>query len=409
MHKAKVGRTVSLSEKLEKLRMPGPSGSDVRITKTPEDWRPRMDLDSIKGGFVIGSPKPEGAVTDASSVLEEFGLSADEWAVTSMRRGKWQKHDGDWLESIRVNLAPTGLAQNDSLDIEALTDHIKKWRPAKGIKKTTGTGAFTIAAADQQIGKKANGQGSSQAVDRILYLTERAVHKFESYKKMGLTPGTICLALLGDHVEGNVSQNGRLQGLAASDLGLTEQTRVARRLLLAQIKALAPLVDRLVVPVINGNHDEVTRQVAADPADGWNVEIASAVQDICAENPELAHVEFRYPSSGHQTLTIDIDGTMLGLFHGHQANQNNVMKFLSGHAAGQTALGGADLWISGHFHNFRTMDVGDRLWLQAPTTDPGSEWYRDRAGVESKPGLLTMIIGGDFEPREFISVLATND
>ena len=409
MYKAKVGRTVSLSEKLEKLRMPGPSGSDVRITKTPEDWRPRMDLDSIKGGFVIGSPKPEGAVTDASSVLEEFGLSADEWAVTSMRRGKWQKHDGDWLESIRVNLAPTGLAQNDSLDIEALTDHIKKWRPAKGIKKTTGTGAFTIAAADQQIGKKANGQGSSQAVDRILYLTERAVHKFESYKKMGLTPGTICLALLGDHVEGNVSQNGRLQGLAASDLGLTEQTRVARRLLLAQIKALAPLVDRLVVPVINGNHDEVTRQVAADPADGWNVEIASAVQDICAENPELAHVEFRYPSSGHQTLTIDIDGTMLGLFHGHQANQNNVMKFLSGHAAGQTALGGADLWISGHFHNFRTMDVGDRLWLQAPTTDPGSEWYRDRAGVESKPGLLTMIIGGDFEPREFISVLATND
>ncbi len=397
---------MSLSEKLEKLRMPGQSGSDVRVTKTPEDWRPRMDLDTQKGGFVVGSPREAGEVIDATTVLAEFGLSPDEWCVTSMRRGKWQKFDGDWLESVRVNLVPTTSSVTDLLDVEKLSDQIRKWRPAKNIKKSTGEGAFTIAAADQQIGKKANGRGTDQSVERILGLTEKAVQKFEAYKKAGISPGTICLALLGDHVEGNVSQNGKLQGLAASDLGLTEQTRVARRLLLAQIKALAPLVDRLIVPVINGNHDEVTRQVAADPADGWNVEIASAVQDICAENPELSHVEFRYPNSGHQTLTVDIEGTMLGLFHGHQANQNNVLKYLSQQAAGQTALGGADVWISGHFHNFRTMDIGDRLWLQAPTTDPGSEWFRDRAGMESKPGLLTMVIGGSYEPREHISVLA---
>ena len=397
---------MSLSEKLEKLRMPGQSGSDVRVTKTPEDWRPRMDLDTQKGGFVVGSPREAGEVIDATTVLAEFGLSPDEWCVTSMRRGKWQKFDGDWLESVRVNLVPTTSSVTDLLDVEQLSDQIRKWRPAKNIKKSTGEGAFTIAAADQQIGKKANGRGTDQSVERILGLTEKAVQKFEAYKKAGISPGTICLALLGDHVEGNVSQNGKLQGLAASDLGLTEQTRVARRLLLAQIKALAPLVDRLIVPVINGNHDEVTRQVAADPADGWNVEIASAVQDICAENPELSHVEFRYPNSGHQTLTVDIEGTMLGLFHGHQANQNNVLKYLSQQAAGQTALGGADVWISGHFHNFRTMDIGDRLWLQAPTTDPGSEWFRDRAGMESKPGLLTMVIGGSYEPREHISVLA---
>jgi predicted phosphodiesterase len=323
-----------------------------------------------------------------------------------MRRGKWQIHNGEWLESVRVNLSPMGPSYGDSLDVEQLAEHIKKWRPAKSTKKSNGSGAFLVAPSDQQIGKKANGQGTEQSIGRILQLTESAVHKFEAYKKMGLSLGTICLALPGDHVEGTTSQNGRLQGQAASDLGITEQTRVARRLLLAQVKALAPLVDRMVIPVVNGNHDEATRQVVTDPADGWNVEIASAVQDICAENPELAHIEFRYPSSGHQTLTIDINGTMLGMFHGHQANQNNVLKYLSQQAAGQTALGGADIWISGHFHNFRTMDVGERLWVQAPTTDPGSEWFRDRAGMESKPGLLTMVIGGEYEPREFISILA---
>jgi predicted phosphodiesterase len=397
---------VSLSEKLEKLRMPGPVGSDVRVTKTPEDWRPRLDLDSVKGGFVVSQPRPQGEVTDATTVLDEFGLDPREWSVTSMRRGKWQIHNGEWLESVRVNLSPIGPSYGDSLDVEQLAEHIKKWRPAKSTKKSSGSGAFLVAPSDQQIGKKANGQGTEQSIDRILQLTESAVHKFEAYKKMGLSLGTICLALPGDHVEGTTSQNGRLQGQAASDLGITEQTRVARRLLLAQVKALAPLVDRMVIPVVNGNHDEATRQVVTDPADGWNVEIASAVQDICAENPELSHVEFRYPSSGHQTLTIDINGTMLGIFHGHQANQNNVLKYLSQQAAGQTALGGADIWISGHFHNFRTMDIGERLWVQAPTTDPGSEWFRDRAGMESKPGLLTMVIGGEYEPREFISILA---
>jgi predicted phosphodiesterase len=397
---------VSLSEKLEKLRMPGVSGSDVRVNKTPEDWRPRLDLDSVKGGFVVSQPRPQGEVTDATTVLDEFGLDPREWSVTSMRRGKWQIHNGEWLESVRVNLAPLGPSYGDSLDVEQLADHIKKWRPAKSTKKSSGSGAYLVAPSDQQIGKKANGQGTEQSIGRILQLTESAVHKFEAYKKMGLSLGTICLALPGDHVEGTTSQNGRLQGQAASDLGITEQTRVARRLLLAQVKALAPLVDRMIIPVVNGNHDEATRQVVTDPADGWNVEIASAVQDICAENPELAHVEFRYPSSGHQTLTVDVCGTMVGLFHGHQANQNNTLKYLSQQAAGKTALGGADIWISGHFHNFRTMDVGERLWVQAPTTDPGSEWFRDRAGMESKPGLLTMVVGGDFEPREFISVLA---
>ena len=397
---------MSLSDKLEQLRSPGASGSDFKKLGVPEDWRPRMDIDNKRGGYLISSPRPEGSDLNADDLIAEFGLDPNEWAVSSVRRGKWQKYDGEFLESTRINLVPANSAKLNELDTEQLIDEIKKWRPEKGIKTSTGKGAYTVAPSDQQIGKKANGEGTPQSVGRILQLTESAVHRFEAYKKMGLSLGTICLALPGDHVEGTTSQNGRLQGQAASDLGITEQVRVARRLLLSQIKALAPLTERMIVPVINGNHDEATRQVVTDPADGWNVEIASAVQDICAENPALQHIEFRYPSSGHQTLTIDVEGTMLGLFHGHQAGQNNTLRYISQQAAGQTSLGLADVWISGHFHNFRTMDIGTRLWVQAPTTDPGSEWFRDRAGLESKPGLLTMVIGGDFEPREFISVLA---
>lgn len=394
---------MGISDRLEDLASPGKSGSDIKALNTPENWRPRLEVDE-NGGFLVSTPRPAGQIPDTEEILKEFELDPNAWSVTSLRKSRWQKYDGEWLESVRVSLAPSSLVEVEQLDAEKLIDEIKKWRPAAGIKTATGNGAFAVFPSDQQIGKKNGTGGTQQSIDRILHLTEASVERYKALNKLGMNLGTIVLGLPGDHVEGNVSQNGRLQGLAASDLGLTEQVRVARRLLMSQIKALAPLCERLIVPVVNGNHDEVTRQVAADPADGWNVEIASAVQDACAENQALSHVEFRFPASGHQTLAVDINGTMLGLFHGHQSGRD-VTKYLSGQAAGQTALGNCDVWVSGHFHNFKCQDIGHRLWLQCPTTDPGSDWFRDRAGLESTPGLLTMVMGGDYDPRENISVI----
>lgn len=394
---------MTFSENLENLASPGQSGSDAKTLGTPENWRPRLEVDE-NGGFLVSTPRSAGEIPDATDLLSEFDLDPNLWRVTGVRRSRWQKYDGEWLEAFRVSVVPATTYAVEQLDAEKLIDEIKGWRPDKGIKQATGNGAFSVFPSDQQIGKKANGQGTQQSIDRILHLGAASVERFHALRRMGLSLGTIVLGLPGDHVEGLTSQNGRLQGQAASDLGLTEQVRVARRLLMQQIKMLAPLTERMIVPVINGNHDEVTRQVAADPADGWNVEIASAVQDACAENPALQHIEFRYPATGHQTLAVDIEGTMLGLFHGHQAGRD-VMKYLSGQAAGQTALGNADVWVSGHFHNFKCADIGHRLWVQCPTTDPGSEWFRDRAGLESKPGMLTMVIGGEFDPREHINVI----
>lgn len=395
---------MGLGDRLKDLASPGKSGSDTRVTNTPENWRPRSEV-GADGGFAISSPHPLGNTPGAEEILLEHNLDPAEWVVTSARHGKWQTFNGDWLESSRINLAPrTPLVSINDLDLEALVDEIKKWSPSKGTKSFGGDGAYVHNGADKQIGKKASSGGTQQTVERLLEGTDRSVARLVGLRKMGLDLGTVVLTEVGDHVEGNVSQNGRLQGQASSDLGQTEQVRVARRLLMAQVKAFAPLAERVIIPVVNGNHDEVTRQVAADPADGWNVEIASAVQDACAENPNLAHVEFRFPASGHQTLAVDINGTMLGLFHGHQFSRD-VEKYLSAQMLGQTALGGADVWISGHYHHFKSQDIGSRLWLQCPTTDPGSDWYRDRAGANARPGILTMVLGGSYDPREFISVL----
>jgi predicted phosphodiesterase len=393
-----------LTEKLAALLSPGPSGSDTRATNTPESWKPRMEVDE-QGGFLVSTPRPAGEMPDAAQILTEFNLDPNSWTVTTVRKSQWQNHAGEWLEAQRISIAPYNKGTVKDSDLEKFLDEVSKWRPSKTEKRVSGELAYVFAPSDQQIGKKQGDEGTADTVGRLLDITEQAVWRLKELRKIGRSIGTIVIPLPGDHVEGNVSQHGRLQGLAASDLGLTEQTRVARRLLLAQIKAFAPLADRIIVPVVNGNHDEVTRQVAADPSDGWNVEIASSVQDACAENDALGHVEFRFPEKSHQTLAVEICGTMLGLFHGHQTG-NNVLKYLSEQSAGQTALGQCDLWISGHYHNFKSMDIGSRFWVQAPTVDPGSAWFRDRHGLESKPGILTMVIGGDYDPRKDISVLA---
>ena len=393
----------NLADKLAALVSPGPSGSDVRATNTPEAWKPRLEVGD-GGGYLVSTARAAGEIPDIQELLKEFDLNPLHWTVTSLRRSRWQKYDGDWLEAFRLNLTPTNTTAISDLDLEKLVEEIKKWRPERGKKETSGELAYVFAPSDQQIGKKASGEGTAESVERLLGTSSRGLDRLKELRKIGRSVGTVVIALLGDHVEGNVSQAGRLQSPAASDLGLTQQTRVARRVLMQQIKTFAPHCERLVVPVVNGNHDEVTRQVSADPADGWNVEIASAVQDACAENSELAHVEFRFPATDHQTLAVNINGTMLGLFHGHQTGKN-VVSYLSNQAAGQTALGGCDLWLSGHYHHFASMDVGPRLWVQCPTTDVGSAWFRDRRGLESPAGVLSMVIGDGYDPIRDISII----
>jgi predicted phosphodiesterase len=395
-----------LAGKIADLVSPGPSGSDSRSTKTPESWRPRMEVDA-DGGFLVSTPRPAGEVPDSRQLLAEFDLDPDSWSVTSLRKSRWQNHAGEWLEAFRATLVPVGsTSKGPDPDLERLIEEVSKWRPSGSGKVVSGDLAFVFAPSDQQIGKKEGSEGTSETVSRLLDLTNQSVARLKELRKIGRPIGTVVIPLPGDHVEGVVSQGGRIHSPSNSDLGLTEQTRVARRVLLAQVKAFAPLCDELVVPVVNGNHDEVTRHVFTDPADGWNVEIASAVQDACAENDNLSHVRFRFPESMHQTLAVRVGGVLLGLFHGHQTGKD-VLKYLSEQAAGQTALGMCDLWISGHYHSFKTMDIGERLWVQAPTTDPGSAWYRDKRGLENKPGVLTMVIGDGYDPRRDISVLSS--
>jgi predicted phosphodiesterase len=197
------------------------------------------------------------------------------------------------------------------------------------------------------------------------------------------------------------SQKGKVMG--RHDIGVSEQVRVGRRMLLAQIKALAPF-GNIIVPVVPGNHDEVQRFLVGRPEDSWQIDVVAQVEDICKENDFLRdRVEFRYPAADDSTLAINLSGTLYGMAHGHQAR--DLIKWWGGQAMGRCSVAQADILNVGHYHHYHSQSVGPRLFIQNPAMDNGSAWFRDKSGLESAPGIVSLVVGEGFDPRRELVVL----
>jgi hypothetical protein len=50
-------------------------------------------------------------------------------------------------------------------------------------------------------------------------------------------------------------------------------------------------------------------------------------------------------------------------------------------------------------------NVGHRLWIQIPSMDGGSNWFKDRRGYDSPPGVVSLVVGADYDPRRDLAVL----
>lgn len=381
---------------LEDLTALGSRGSDKKQTAPKEAWRPQLELDA-DGGYFVSSPRTQPPA-DQAELLAEFDLNPNDWIVTNVRRSKWQTYHGEWLESYRVTLKPA--AQRSALiPYDDLERELKRWKP-KAKKTTPGTLTAVYNIGDTQWGKDA-GDGTSGTVQRTMSALESALEHHKVIEKRGIEQ--IALPQLGDCIEGTVSQGGRIMGRL--DLDLTAQVRVGRRILLEWVKAFAPLTDRLVIPVVPGNHDETTRQVIVDPMDSWQVEIVQQVLDICKAHPDLQHVEGRFPERDNTTLAVDLSGTLVGFAHGHQIR--DAQKWWSGQSLGATPVGMSDVLITAHSHHYAVKQLNHRLWIQIPSLDGGSHWFADRTGMggNAPGGIVSLVVGDGYDPRRDLVVL----
>ena len=211
---------------------------------------------------------------------------------------------------------------------------------------------------------------------------------------MGRKVDGILLPWLGDCMEGLVSQGGALAMAGRLDLTMTEQLRVYRRLMLHQIQSFAPLSDRIVIPVVPGNHDEVQRigKVQRRYDDSWAIEGAVAVADALKLAPGYEHISFVFPGRDELTITLNVGGTDVGFAHGHQFGRDP-MKWWANQSHGMQPIGGSTLLLGAHLHHLRVEQSGAKSFVQIPALDGGSTWWRHRTGQDAPSGMVSLLIG----------------
>ena len=382
---------VSLADDLSKL---GNEEQRKRERKEiPAGFEPGIEYDS-SGGILRSIPRPVGDEPDHAELLAEFELDPAKWRITGLRRSKWQSFNGDWLESFRATFVPN--SGRNLVPIDDLLDIVGKWKPVKRdsspVKASVSNVAYVVVLADTQVGK-IDGGGSEQIIKNVLHKTDLAVARLKELRKSGREINTVYLPQLGDCIEGMNSQGGK--HIWRTDLDLTAQIRVYRRLLLHMVKTFAPLADRVIVPCVPGNHDEAVRvgnSMATTYTDSFALDAASAVADALADHPDFKHVSFTFPKYDTLTVTLDICGTVVGLAHGHQC-RGKAIDWWKNMAHGQQDIGEATLLLTGHYHHLRVEQSGRKTWMQAPALDGGSTWFENSTGQAAPAGMLTLTVG----------------
>ena len=372
-------------------------------TSAPRGWEPGVKMEP-SGARIVTTPQMPVAGGEAEwrEAVEALGIEVPEgWTVrlVEMRYdpAAWTRESvGDdavtkpvWRYRFAVEPAIT---RTDS-DWKELSEQIKSYKPTKA-EKPTGDFAYVVVTGDLQIGKS-DGDGSAGTVKRFLDGMAASVVRLRELRKTGRNIGIIYLVWPGDCIEGFNSQGGRLAW--RNDLTLTEQIRVIRRLMIAQVRTFAPLADKIVLVSVPGNHDEAVRiggKLSTRFDDSFAVDAAVSVADALELNPDVfSHCSVVTVAPDELVVTLDICGTIMTVAHGHQFRKS-AMDWWAKQAHGMQSAGRSTLLISGHYHHLRVEQSGAKTWLQTPALDGGSTWFRHSAGVEAPPGTLTLVVGG---------------
>lgn len=283
----------------------------------------------------------------------------------------------------------------DRLDLEDILAATKAVSTAPE-PLTTGR-SLVVAWADLQVGKVGSRGGTEELVARV-------IDRLDSLEALAARSGcdSAYLVDVGDCVES--FENVPSQAFT-NDLSFPEQLRVARRLYTEAALRLARLFPRVTCVGVPSNHGAWRRgkDHLGRPGDDFGLEMLTAVADAFALNDSLSHVDFVVPDVWQETVALDVHGTILAVVHGHQVNRPDQLPlWWAKQVHGGQAAADADILLTGHFHHLRVQPSGRSVhtgrakwWLQAPTLDNGSDWYRLKAGDDTDPALLTFVVDGN--------------
>ena len=408
-----VGHLVSLADR---LALPPVPTVEPRPTPHPKGWEPGTVWESDRAAAIT---TPAISTIDPSDgwdeVLIAAGLDPVKWVVippvvVSHDPAAWHRdetHDSRGLKMpavtrpltryrLRVALRPT---QFDRADVNRLIEQIGRRKSTKAatVAPDTTDRALVVCLSDWQMGK-GEGGGSVATVARI----EAALAELPRVIKR-IKPSAVYLVGMGDLVE-QCSGHYASQPFT-TDLDRREQMRVVRRLILSAVETVAPLVSRVVLGAVPGNHGEnrgAGGKAYTTITDNDDLAVVEQVAEILAANPgRYGHVSVVLADS--LTLTLDVCGVIHSWTHGHQNLKGSakVEGWWKGQALGRTGIADSDILATAHFHHLLVSEASGRTHFQCPAMDGGSQYHTDHTGQSSPPGLLTYGVGLAYGPRKW--------
>lgn len=347
--------------------------------------RPAIEFDGLEG--TATTPGIAEGI-DFTDFLTEAGYSPDKYEVIgNPRTSRWQRYDGEWLTSYRFTFR---IRQNETIDLPTLYAQVKKTKPIKA-KATADKKALVVCWSDTQTGK-VDHRGSTK--DLIARVQEKiaALDAFCRKEK----PSVIYFLNVGDSIE-NFESGGN--PMRTNDLSLMEQVDLEASF---EWDALTTLAKHASIKAASvGSNHCAWRQGnkrLGGTLDDWGIFIQRqlAKQSKMLDLP----IQFFEPQPHDESLALEVGfgNHVIGLVHGHQASKpEGVITWWRGQSHGDQAVADATILVSGHFHHVRIAETGrkngaSRWWIQCPSLDNGSSWYKLTSGDDSDAGLLVFTL-----------------
>jgi len=367
-----------------------------------DDEYQSLNWSGISGTFNTGVLTSELTGMSHEQVLKMFGHDPKTVEIDKVLREShkqyWDRDNQEmrWKHSYLFSVKKKSEeVVADAIDAVQILKSMKTSQPIAKASNKAVESTFVLDWADWQFGK-AEGGGTVALLERLDLAFTGAVKRIEELRSIGRKLDDLVIIGGGDMIEGCVIYPNQSYSI---DGNRREQVRGTVASILHGITTLAPHFKTVKVVVAPGNHGEHringNRTEIGDNDDLLVFEMAELA---CKNDVRFKHVSFEI-AEREVSVTTNILGWTYGITHGDvygktggSGVRNKVFNWFKTMAANRHPVGGSDVLVTHHFHHDAQEDWGNTLWVQCPTIDGGSHYFKEFSGHDTKPGMASWVV-----------------
>jgi hypothetical protein len=354
----------------------------------PKQYQQHAEYDAATGKGKGATGPVRAIISDERQLLECAGFDPDVFRIVGTI-SQWTKTHHDREDTYSFFFQTERITAEEDIDLPALYAEARR-KPRNPIRGTADSRVTVVALSDVQAGKVDHRGGTPELVDRLEGMRTRLAAHLKTRK-----PSATVLAEVGDLFEGFESGGNPM---FTNDLSLVQQMDLAATEVFRFVEVMQRH-GRVDVVAVSSNHTAWRRgkQQLGRPGDDLGLFVHRQVQRVADTAGIDAH--WTFPDMYDESVSIDVLGTKVGVVHGNQFSPGQAVTWWQKQQHGGMPTAAADILLTGHYHHLTVMPSGrnpnsgrSKWWLQAPTTDNGSSWFRNLGGGDSDAGLLVFDI-----------------